>query len=178
MEDSIFKSRKLSVDTYAPAEIAYKGFRFLITMKPTNAGMLEYIQELRNHNVKAVVKLCEEGYDVRKLNDNGIMVLDLSFPDGKSPPDAIIDEWFKVLKNTIESNPNACVAVHCVSGLGRAPVLVALALLELGLKYEEAVELIREKRRGAINTKQLEFLRKYKRRHRLDNGHKKTCILV
>lgn len=60
--------------------------------------MLEYIQEMRNHNVKAVVKLCEEGYDVRKLNDNGIVVLDLSFPDGRSPPDSIIEEWFKVSK--------------------------------------------------------------------------------
>ena len=46
----------------------------------------------------------------------------------------------------------------------RAPVLVATALIELGMKYEDAVDLIRKKRRGAINAKQLEFLSKYKRR--------------
>ncbi|XP_060535525.1 PRL-1 phosphatase-like isoform X2 [Cylas formicarius] len=172
-----WNSKMSTMTSYAPAEISYKGFRFLITMKPTNAGMLEYIQELKKHRVTAVVKLCEEGYDTKMLNDNGIVVLDLSFPDGKAPPDFIMDEWFKVLKNQFEGNADACIAVHCVSGLGRAPVLVALALIELGLKYEEAVELIREKRRGAINTKQLEFLEKYKRRHRLDDHHKKSCIL-
>ena len=31
-----------------------------------------------------------------------------------------------------------------MAGLGRAPVLVALALMELGLKYEDAVDLIRQ----------------------------------
>ena len=42
--------------------------------------------------------------------------------------------------------------------------MVATALIELGMKYEDAVDLIRKKRRGAINAKQLEFLSKYKRR--------------
>ena len=87
----------MSVPTYAPAEIRYKGYRFLITMKPTNANISEYIHQMKAHNVKAVVKLCEEGYEFKKLNDNGIAVLDLSFSDGKSPPDSIIDEWFKVI---------------------------------------------------------------------------------
>lgn len=56
----------------------------------------------------------------------------------------VIDEWFELLKNRFRESPDACVAVHCVAGLGRAPVLVALALIELGLKYEDAVALIRE----------------------------------
>ena len=41
-------------------------------------------------------------------------------------------------------------------------MLVALALIESGMKYEDAVEFIRKKRRGAINSKQLEYLEKYK----------------
>lgn len=56
----------------------------------------------------------------------------------------IIDEWFELLKIKFKEKPDGCIAVHCVAGLGRAPVLVALALIELGMKYEDAVELIRQ----------------------------------
>lgn len=56
----------------------------------------------------------------------------------------VVDEWFELLRRRFKDTPDACVAVHCVAGLGRAPVLVALALIELGLKYEDAVEMIRQ----------------------------------
>ncbi len=53
------------------------------------------------------------------------------------------------------------LAVHCVAGLGRAPMLVAIAFIEAGMPFANAVKLIRSKRRGAFNTKQLKFLRTY-----------------
>ncbi|KAK9506948.1 hypothetical protein O3M35_008792 [Rhynocoris fuscipes] len=158
-----------------PCEIQYKNMKFLITDRPTDQNIHNYIL----HKVKDVVRVCEPTYKIDELNSEGISVKDLVYDDGTSPPAEVVDEWFELLKTRFRENPESCVAVHCVAGLGRAPVLVALALIELGMKYEDAVELIRQKRRGAINAKQLAFLEKYKPKSRLKikNGHKNSCCI-
>jgi protein tyrosine phosphatase type 4A len=56
------------------------------------------------------------------------------------------------------------IGVHCVAGLGRAPVLVAIALIEQGMAPLDAVQFVRERRRGAINSRQLKFLETYRPR--------------
>ncbi len=45
------------------------------------------------------------------------------------------------------------MAVHCVAGLGRAPFLVAIALIHKGCERINAIELIRKHRPGALNIK-------------------------
>jgi protein tyrosine phosphatase type 4A len=45
-------------------------------------------------------------------------------------------------------------------------VLVAIALIEGGLDPIAAVNFLRERRRGAINNKQLTYLESYRRRNR------------
>jgi len=151
----------------ACTEITFKGMRFLITERPSDIGMSAYLEELKRYKVNVVVRVCEATYSPDRLVNGGIEVRDLSFPDGQPPPQQVIDSWFELLRTRFSDNQDGCVAVHCVAGLGRAPVLVALALMELGMKYEDAVELIRTKRRGAINAKQLSFLERYKTKRRL-----------
>ena len=65
------------------------------------------------------------------------------------------------------------IAVHCVAGLGRAPVLVCIALIESGMNWMAAVELVRKKRRGALNITQLQYLETYKPR-----GKKDSCNIM
>lgn len=163
----------------APALIEFKGMKFLITDRPSDVTIHHYITELKKNNVNTVVRVCEPSYNTEELEAQGITVKDLAFEDGTFPPQNVVDEWFEILKQKYQQNPEACVAVHCVAGLGRAPVLVALALIELGLKYEAAVEMIRDKRRGAINAKQLSYLERYKPKARLKhkNGHKNSCCV-
>jgi protein tyrosine phosphatase type IVA len=106
----------------------------------------------------------DRAYRIDDLGSAGVNVTDLSFPDGSPPSPEIVDKWLNLVKTEFSADPDTCIGVHCVTGLGRAPVLVGVALIELGMKYEDAVDLIRRKRRGAINSRQLEYLAKYKRR--------------
>lgn len=163
-----------------PAEIEYKNMRFLIMDRPTDSTMDKFIEELHKKGAKDVVRVCEPTYKTEKLDAQGIRVLDWQFDDGNPPPGEVIDEWINLLKTRFKEEPGCCVAVHCVAGLGRAPVLVALALIECGMLYEDAVELIRQKRRGAINAKQLAFLEHYRPKSRLKqkgNGNKPCCVM-
>lgn len=68
--------------------------------------------------------------------------------------------------------PKETIAIHCAAGLGRAPVLVALALVEAGLDPVEAVGWLRALRRGAINGSQLAFLHQYQPRPPLQSSPK------
>ncbi|XP_072399310.1 PRL-1 phosphatase-like isoform X2 [Diabrotica undecimpunctata] len=158
------------------ALINFKGFKFLITKNPSNNNLEAFIKELKKNNVKIVIRVCEPTYDTEALKGAGIQVVNLTIPDGTCPSDSIVQEFFHVCKRQFCINPESCIAVHCVGGLGRAPVMVAIALMELGYTYEDAVQLIRQKRRGAINAKQLEFLSKYKPKSRLGND-KKKCVI-
>ncbi|XP_024897092.1 protein tyrosine phosphatase type IVA 2 isoform X2 [Pteropus alecto] len=127
----------------APVEISYENMRFLITHNPTNATLNKFTEELKKYGVTTLVRVCDATYDKAPVEKEGIHVLDWPFDDGAPPPNQIVDDWLNLLKTKFREEPGCCVAVHCVAGLGRAPVLVALALIECGMKYEDAVQFIR-----------------------------------
>uniref|UniRef100_A0A4W4FR88 Uncharacterized protein n=2 Tax=Electrophorus electricus TaxID=8005 RepID=A0A4W4FR88_ELEEL len=163
----------------APVEITYECMRFLITHNPTNSQLSKFTEELKAFGVQTLVRVCETTYDKTPVEKEGIEVLDWPFDDGCSPPDQIVDDWLNLLKCKFKDEPGCCIAVHCVAGLGRAPVLVAIALIECGMMYEDAVQFIRQKRRGAFNSKQLVYLEKYKPKMRLrfrDANGQNCCI--
>lgn len=166
----------------APAEISYGDMRFLITDRPSDYTIVQFMEELKKHKCSDVVRVCEPSYKTEILEKEGVNVMDWEFPDGSPPPKEVRDKWIQLVKNRFSTSPGSCIAVHCVAGLGRAPVLVALALMEAGMKYEDAVELIRLHRRGAINQKQLNYLEKYKSNgelKNLKNGKRdKDCVVM
>ncbi|OBZ82968.1 Protein tyrosine phosphatase type IVA 1 [Choanephora cucurbitarum] len=180
---------------HPPTLIEYKDLRFLITDTPCINNLPTYIQEFERCNVTDVVRCCNATYSHSSLNEHGIEVHDWTFSDGGPPSKEIINEWLDLVESRfkqIQSDPvnnteekyekkalspserkkHPCIAAHCVAGLGRAPVLVAIALIEEGMDPMESIAFIRKHRRGAINKQQIAYLEKYRKR-RQDNG----CVI-
>jgi len=153
------------------------GLKFVILDAPNDSNVHVYLEALKRENVGHVVRVCDPSYDTSSLLDNNIAVHDWPFNDGDPPPDSIISSWLTLVKACFgdkksDAKNKKCIGIHCVAGLGRAPVLVAIALIEKGMDPLDAVQTIRSRRRGAINAKQLHFLENYKRRS------KKECIVM
>jgi protein tyrosine phosphatase type 4A len=172
-----------------PTLITHPPMKFLIMDAPRQANLHLYIKEMRKHSVTHVVRVCEPTYHGGELVNAGIQLSEMAYEDGHSPPKEIIDRWLGLVDSVFyqtttsitpnnNNNSESCIAVHCVAGLGRAPVLVALALIEFAnMDPVEAVSFIRKQRRGAINEKQLIYLEGYKRQYRNNTAQGGCCVI-
>ncbi|KAF9549565.1 Protein tyrosine phosphatase type IVA 1 [Mortierella hygrophila] len=162
-----------------------KGIRFLILDCPTDSTLPFYMQELKRNNVTDVVRCCEPTYRAETLRAEGITVHDWPFRDGAVPPVNIIKNWLQLVDSRFvrrrsgspsaseeeeDTPPAPTIAVHCVAGLGRAPILVAIAMIELGMANLDTVEFIRRRRRGCFNSNQIQYIDGYKRGKILKNS--------
>ncbi|KAI8351036.1 protein-tyrosine phosphatase-like protein, partial [Mortierella sp. GBAus27b] len=132
-----------------------KGIRFLILDCPTDSTLPFYLAELKRNNVTDVVRCCEPTYSAETLLAESIVVHDWAFRDGAVPPTNIIKNWLQLVDKDIQV---PTIAVHCVAGLGRAPILVAIAMVELGMANLDTVEFIRSHRRGCFNSHQIQYI--------------------
>lgn len=149
-----------------PSFIQSGKLKFFVMDAPTNENIDLYLKAMEGQDVSYWVRCCEAAsYDEGKLAALGIERIVWSFPDGEAPPLEVIENWLNLCFSS-----ERVIAIHCVAGLGRAPLLVAIALIESGLDPMEAVELIRQKRRGAINRLQLKYLQEYKPTRKRANG--------
>lgn len=163
--------------------------RFLIMDAPRQGNLHLYIKQMQRYSVTDLVRVCEPTYQSGDLKSAGIEMHNMEYPDGHSPPQEIIDEWLRVVDDVFyqgkvdeseHEKTKPCIAVHCVAGLGRAPVMVAIAMIEFeNIDPVEAVSFIRQHRRGAINEKQLMYLEGYKKSYLKKNGGAETsCCII
>ena len=92
---------------------------------------------------------------------SGIKHFNYSWPDMTTPSTMLMLDIMQVARN--ELHVGGKIAVHCHAGLGRTGLVVACILVDvLGLSCEKAIELVRKKRRGSIQTnRQSNFIRDF-----------------
>lgn len=148
-------------------------FHFIILDAPSPSSLSTYVKELLKFKVSHLVRVCGPTYNSEIVERSGIRVHGWPFDDGAPPTQAVIDSWLQLLdsvraeaKEKQPNGPPPTIAVHCVAGLGRAPILVALAMVEYGgAAALDAIGYVRERRKGAINQVQLNWLMRYRPRH-------------
>lgn len=124
------------------------------------------------------MRTCEVTYAKSNVEKAGIKFHEMECTDGAPPTDDVVTKWLEVCSDrfgdleeagTAEAQKGKaagpCISVHCIAGLGRAPVLVCVALIEAGLSSGAAIEMIRKRRSRAFNRAQIKWLtHTYKRR--------------
>eukprot|EP01006_Ploeotia_vitrea_P010732 TRINITY_DN27878_c0_g1_i1.p1 TRINITY_DN27878_c0_g1~~TRINITY_DN27878_c0_g1_i1.p1 ORF type:complete len:142 (-),score=9.41 TRINITY_DN27878_c0_g1_i1:73-498(-) len=141
----------MSALTTKPSLIEYENkCRFMIMDAPKDSNLHLYLKECKKQNVLHIVRIADPSYSSDEVEKAGIQLHEMHFSDGASPPPEIISQWTELIHDTFNKKTKAddmpCIAVHCVAGLGRAPVLVAIALIEFGMDPMSAVAFIRERR--------------------------------
>jgi len=126
----------------------------MITDSPTQETLPLYLELYREYNVTTVVRLCTPLYDPLLLNQNEIAHVELPFDDGTVPELSIFEDW----RSLVLQHKNKVISVHCFSGLGRAPLMVGDSLIRAGMDKIDAIELLRSKRNGALNSRQFQYL--------------------
>uniref|UniRef100_A0A7S2MQ22 Tyrosine specific protein phosphatases domain-containing protein n=1 Tax=Helicotheca tamesis TaxID=374047 RepID=A0A7S2MQ22_9STRA len=191
-----------------PTPISVPPLHFLIMDAPRQQNLHLYIKECRKHHVTDIVRVCDPTYLGGELQSAGIQLHEMPYDDGHSPPKELLERWLRLVDERFfhqkhnangtgspaatsaeesadgtvtpapSTPPNPTIAVHCVAGLGRAPVLVAIALIEfVPMDPVEAVRLIRRYRRGAINEKQLNYLESYQRWYKRPGAGNSCCVV-
>lgn len=90
------------------------------------------------------------GHEVKR---RGIEWRHLPIADYSVPTDKFEEQWLtdgRAIREMLRRGDD--VLVHCKGGLGRAGMIAARLLVELGMEPEEAIRTVRHVRRGGIET--------------------------
>lgn len=105
-----------------------------------------YFDYFRKNDVKHIVRLNCKSYDAKQFTDNGFKHLEMFFPDGSCPNDAIMQQFLQYCEQT-----GHAIAVHCKAGLGRTGSLIGAYMVKhYRFSALEAIAWLRLCRPGSV----------------------------
>jgi len=172
----------MNIDSYDYVEPKGVSGKIILTCFPgrnkeeisfNNQLFLDELKKFYELNCSAVVSLVEDN-EFEKMHDKKLFVhqiynnnlnwFHLPIIDLKVPDHKFVDKWQTtkvLLKNDLIDGKN--IVIHCMGGKGRSGTIAAILLIEFGEKNKEVIKIVREKRKGAIETKEQEdFILSYR----------------
>lgn len=160
-----------------------KGQKIVVYLSgsPSPSSIEDFSRFMKEKRVTDVFCFCAPCYDIRPLIEENIIFHDMAFQDGHEPNKDIIIKFDEVFDQILEKASNdkdgtISVNMHCYSGLGRAPTMIAyLMMSRCGYNGIDCVDTIREQRKGSLNNKQLNWILKTKTKKQKKNM---GCIIM
>lgn len=90
----------------------------------------------------------------KKAQEKGLLFYHLQIKDLSAPSQEELKALIPLLVNSLSQGSN--VLVHCKAGLGRAGAICACCLIHFGLSAEKSINIVRNQRPGAIQSKKQE----------------------
>ena len=113
---------------------------------------------------KEFKKLSGKNYFVKKVYENKLNWHHLPINDLNAPNHEFKLKWETtkvLLKNELLEGKN--IILHCRGGKGRAGTVAAILLIDFGYEKQDAINLVRSRRKGAIETEtQKDFVLSYR----------------
>jgi len=104
---------------------------------------------LKAQGIGAIVSVTERALDEEIVRSFGLQYLHLQVQDYCAPTIQQIEEFLDFLE---AAEGTGAVAVHCFAGQGRTGTMLACALVAQKMSAEEAIRIVRSKRRPSIDT--------------------------
>lgn len=132
-------------------------FSFLVPRRLAGSGrpglynsLREDLAQLSEEGIGSIVSLTERGLERELLAELGFTSLHLSIHDFMPPT---LEQMIQFLEFTREQHAaNRAVLAHCHAGIGRTGTMLAVFKVSEGLTAPEAIQHVRERRRGSIET--------------------------